>query len=192
MNNSARLSGMIASAPVFSHRIHDVNLYECTICVRRLSGTTDTLVLLFPEILLPQMQGQVTVQGALRGYTRQEAQKRRLLLMVLVRSVRKGAEEDNNVFSLVGELVRPVYYRKTPLGREIADLMLRVPRPCSGMDYLPCVVWGRCARFCSHLEKGARLAVTGRLQSRSYTKVTSEGEQTRVAFELSLGKLTVL
>lgn len=190
--NSALLSGRILSLPVLSHRIHGVNLYACKIGVERLSGVLDTLMLLLPESLVPQMVGQVTVRGQLRGYTRQDADKRRLLLMVLVRAVLPEMPEENNVIHLRGELVREVYYRKTPLGREIADLMLRVPRPFSGVDYIPCVVWGRCARFCSHLNKGAKLEVTGRMQSREYVKRLEEGEEKRTAYELSIGKLTVL
>lgn len=192
MDNTALLSGQVLSIPVFSHRIHGANLYECAIGVKRLSGVVDRIVLLLPEAFIPQMVGQVTVRGQLRGYTRQDEDKRHLLLMVLVRAVDQETPEDNNVIQLRGELVREVYYRKTPLGREIADLMLKVPRPYSGVDYIPCVVWGRCARFCSHLNKGARLSVTGRMQSREYVKQVGETEEKRTAYELSIGKLTVL
>ena len=192
MNNAAILHGRIATPPVFSHHVKNVNLYQCCIAVRRLSGVEDTVVLLFPESLLPYMNGTVTVRGQLRGYTRQERDKRRLLLMVLVRSVSQDVPEENNSISLIGELVRAVGFRVTPLGREIADLMLKVTRPYTGTDYIPCVVWGRCARFCSHLEKGALLQVTGRMQSREYVKSTPCGEEIRTAYELSIGKLTVL
>lgn len=192
MDNTALISGKVLSVPIFSHRIHGMNLFECKIGVERLSGVVDVIVLLLPENLVPQMVGQVTVHGQLRGYTRQDEDKRRLLLMVLVRSVTQEAAEDNNMITLNGELVREVYYRKTPLGREIADLMLKVPRPYSGTDYIPCVVWGRCARFCSHLSKGAKLTVTGRMQSREYTKLAGETEEKRTAYELSIGKLTVV
>ena len=112
--------------------------------------------------------------------------------MVLVREVSLDAPEDNNVISLRGELVRPVVFRRTPLGREIADLMVKVPRPYSGVDYIPCVVWGRCARFCAHLGRGTMLEATGRLQSREYVKVLDGVQETRTAYELSIGKLTVL
>lgn len=191
-NNAALLSGRILSLPVFSHRIHGVNLYTCHIGVPRLSGVVDTIALLLPENLVPQMVGQVTVRGQLRGYTRQDEDKRRLLLMVLVRAVESEQPEENNVIHLRGELVREVYYRKTPLGREIADLMLKIPRPFTGTDYIPCVVWGRCARFCSHLSRGAQLEVTGRMQSREYVKRLEDQEEKRTAYELSIGKLTVL
>lgn len=192
MDNTALISGKVLSVPIFSHRIHGMNLFECKIGVERLSGVVDVIVLLLPENLVPQMVGQVTVHGQLRGYTRQDEDKRRLLLMVLVRSITQEATEENNMITLNGELVREVYYRKTPLGREIADLMLKVPRPYSGTDYIPCVVWGRCARFCSHLSKGAKLTVTGRMQSREYTKLVSETEEKKTAYELSIGKLTVV
>jgi len=192
MNNAATLHGRIVTPPVFSHSVKNVNLYQCHIAVKRLSGVEDTVVLLLPQSLIHRMQGEVTVHGQLRGYTRQDKEKRCLLLMVLVRAVEQNAPEENNRIELTGELVREVYYRTTPLGREIADLMLKVPRPYSGTDYIPCVVWGRCARFCSHLKKGALLQVTGRMQSREYVKLTEHGEEKRTAYELSIGRLTVM
>ena len=169
--NTALLSGTVLTEPVFSHSVHGANLYTCALGVERLSGTVDRVNLLFSEALLAHMAGRITVRGQIRGYTRQDADKRRLLLMVLVREVSLDAPEDNNVISLRGELVRPVVFRRTPLGREIADLMVKVPRPYSGVDYIPCVVWGRCARFCAHLGRGTMLEATGRLQSREYVKV---------------------
>ena len=192
MNNSAVLHGSILTPPVFSHSVKNVNLYQCHIGIKRLSGVEDTVVLIFPESIMPRMQGEVTVRGQLRGYTRQDKEKRRLLLMVLVRTVESTVPEENNRIELTGELVREAYYRTTPLGREIADLMLKVPRPYTGTDYIPCVVWGRCARFCSHLKKGAHLQVVGRMQSREYIKLTEHGEEKRTAYELSIGRLTVL
>ena len=192
MDNAAQLCGEIVSPPVFSHESHGVRLYQCAIAVPRLSGVLDTVVLLVPEALTERMQGRVCVRGQLRGYTRQDADKRRLKLMVLVRTADGETPQENNLIELTGELAREVYYCKTPLGREIADLMLKVPRPYTGTDYIPCVVWGRCARFCSHLKKVARLKVAGRMQSREYIKLTEEGEEKRTAYELSIGKLTVL
>ena len=192
MDNAAQLCGEIVSPPVFSHESHGVRLYQCRIAVPRLSGVLDTVVLLAPEALIGRLQGRVHVRGQLRGYTRQDADKRRLRLMVLVRAVDDESPQENNLIELTGELAREVYYRKTPLGREIADLMLKVPRPYTGTDYIPCVVWGRCARFCSHLSKGARLKVAGRMQSREYVKLTEDGEEKHTAYELSIGRLTVL
>ena len=179
--NTALLSGTVLTEPVFSHSVHGANLYTCALGVERLSGTVDRVNLLFSEALLAHMAGRITVRGQIRGYTRQDADKRRLLLMVLVREVSLDAPEDNNVISLRGELVRPV-----------ADLMVKVPRPYSGVDYIPCVVWGRCARFCAHLGRGTMLEATGRLQSREYVKVLDGVQETRTAYELSIGKLTVL
>ena len=190
--NTALLSGTVLTEPVFSHSAHGANLYTCALGVERLSGTVDRVNLLFSEALLAHMAGRITVRGQIRGYTRQDADKRRLLLMVLVREVSLDAPEDNNVISLRGELVRPVVFRRTPLGREIADLMVKVPRPYSGVDYIPCVVWGRCARFCAHLGRGTMLEATGRLQSREDVKVLDGVQETRTAYELSIGKLTVL
>ena len=130
--NTALLSGTVLTEPVFSHSVHGANLYTCALGVERLSGTVDRVNLLFTEALLANMAGRITVRGQIRGYTRQDADKRRLLLMVLVREVSLDAPEDNNVISLRGELVRPVVFRRTPLGREIADLMVKV-HPLRGL-----------------------------------------------------------
>ena len=99
MDNEATLSGIIASEPIFSHCIHETRLYTCEICVKRLSNTVDRIVLLAPEALCSNLTGEVTVHGQLRGYTRQDADKRRLILMVLVRKVMPGLAAENNRIS---------------------------------------------------------------------------------------------
>ena len=108
MDNEATLSGVIASEPIFSHCIHETRLYTCEICVKRLSDTVDRIVLLAPEAFCSNLTGEVTVHGQLRGYTRQDADKRRLILMVLVRKVTPGLAAENNRIALSGTLVREV------------------------------------------------------------------------------------
>ena len=161
MDNEATLSGVIASEPIFSHCIHETRLYTCEICVKRLSDTADRIVLLAPEALCSgclRARSRFMAGARLRAHTRQDADKRRLILMVLVRKVTPGLAAENNRIALSGTLVREVGYRKTPLGREIADLMLRVPRPYAGTDYVPCVVCGRLREVLHASAKGCKIA----------------------------------
>ena len=193
MTNNATLCGEVVNLPALSHESHGVTLYRCLLSVPRLSGNLDVLPLLFPENLKDKMRGEVTVTGQIRGYTIQGEDRRHLQICILVKQVEEMEKErDNNRIELTGELYKEPYYRKTPLGREIADLTLRVSRPYSGTDFIPCVVWGKCAAFCRHLRKGAFLQVAGRLQSREYRKVTEEGEEEKTAYELSVNRLNVL
>lgn len=190
--NTALLSGTVLTEPVFSHSVHGANLYTCALGVERLSGTVDRVNLLFSEALLAHHgRPHHGARADPRLYPAGCRQAPAAADGARARGLARRAE-DNNVISLRGELVRPVVFRRTPLGREIADLMVKVPRPYSGVDYIPCVVWGRCARFCAHLGRGTMLEATGRLQSREYVKVLDGVQETRTAYELSIGKLTVL
>ncbi|MDR2514905.1 MAG: single-stranded DNA-binding protein [Christensenellaceae bacterium] len=191
MENRVYLLGRISSAAEFSHAIAGSAMYTCKLLVPRLSGTEDEVVLLFDGRFLPKMQGEIGLSGQLRGYSRLEEGRRRLKLMALVKSLTDQPEEDNNRVELEASLFRPPLYRQTPLGREITDLLLRVPRARGGDDIIPAIVWGGCARFAQGLQPGAPLRVTGRLQSRSYSKLLPSGEiQARTAYELSINQLS--
>ncbi|MDR3085276.1 MAG: single-stranded DNA-binding protein [Christensenellaceae bacterium] len=191
MENRVYLSGRVSSAAEFSHAIAGSSMYTCKLLVPRLSGTQDEVVLLFDGRFLPEMQGESRIGGQLRGYSRQEGGRRRLKLMVLVKSVNGAPEEDNNRVQLSASLFRPPLYRQTPLGREITDLLLRVPRARGGDDIIPAIVWGGCARFAQGLQPGDPLQVTGRLQSRSYSKLLPSGQiEARTAYELSINQLS--
>lgn len=192
MTNNASLCGEVFSPPTLSHESHGVYLYRCLLSVPRLSGNIDVLPILCPEALKARLTGKVFVQGQLRGYTIQGEDRRHLQVCVLAKTIGKGELPENNKIELSGELYKEPYYRKTPMGREICDLILRVSRPYAGIDFIPCVVWGKCAAFCKHLKKGAFLQVSGRLQSREYVKVTENTEEVRTAYELSVNKLSVL
>jgi len=192
MTNKAILCGEVITRPEFSHESHGVKLYRCLLAVRRLSGNMDVLPLLCPESLKDGLHGGVSIEGQMRGYTMQGQDRRHLRLCVLVREVGKPIGGENNRIEITGELYKEPYYRKTPLGREITDLIIRVTRPISGTDFIPCVVWGKCAAFSRHLRKGALLEVAGRLQSRDYVKATEDGAETRTAYELSVNRLSVL
>lgn len=190
MDNRVQLYGTVAEPPTFSHAIGANRLYRCELEVPRLSGVVDRVPMLLPERLEPSMRGQVGVLGQLRGYSRQEEGRRRLRLMVLVKALLDGPAEANNLVELRAQLLRPPTYRKTPMGREIADLLLRAERERGGEDCIPAIVWGGCARYARTLEKGQWLQLQGRIQSRPYMKQLENGSICElIAYELSVNKL---
>ena len=190
MHNSALLCGVVAEKPAFSHEIAGSRLYRAALDVVRLSGTVDRVPLLLPERLAGLLAGEVLVRGQLRGYSRQEEGRRRLRLMVLVREAEEARPGPNNQVELEGSLLRPPNYRLTPMGREIADLLLRVERDRGGEDCIPAIVWGGCARYARSLRKGEKLRVRGRIQSRPYMKLQQDGSvREMTALELSICRL---
>ena len=168
------------------------------VAVRRLSGQEDILPLMVSERLLDVRRdysgGTMEAIGQFRSYNRHEGVKNRLVLSVFVREIHfmekfTDYTKTNQIF-LDGYICKAPVYRKTPLGREIADLLLAVNRPYGKSDYIPCIAWGRNARFASGFEVGTRVRVWGRVQSREYTKKLSETEcEKRVAYEVSISKL---
>jgi primosomal replication protein N len=132
--------------------------------------------------------------GQFRSYNRHEEKHNRLVLSAFARELKFLEEEDSlapvNQIFLDGYICKPPVYRKTPLGREIADVLLAVNRPYGKSDYIPCICWGRNARFAGNLEIGSRIQLIGRIQSREYQKRVSENELIRrVAYEVSVNKL---
>lgn len=190
MDNLAIMCGNIVDRPQLSHTIAGSDMYSCRMEIPRLSGVVDEIPLLFSSNFLGAMQGHVSLEGRLRGYTRQEQEKRRLHLMVLVKQIQSQTPPENNLVELHAQLYKEPIYRQTPLGREIADLLLRVPRERGGYDYIPSIVWGGCARFSRQLSVGDTLHVFGRMQSRLYTKQLDDGLfEEKTAFELSINRL---
>lgn len=169
--------------------------------VKRLSNSEDRIPLMVSERLIDVSQDYIgefiMVSGQFRSYNRHDEQKNRLVLSVFVREVEFIEEEldgakTNNIF-LDGYICKLPVYRKTPLGREIADLLLAVNRPYGKSDYIPCICWGRNARFASTFEVGEHVQVIGRIQSREYIKKLSETEtEKRIAYEVSVSKLECL
>lgn len=193
MDNRALLYGDLSEEPSYSHAVGSTRMYRCTLEVPRQSGTRDKIPLLIPEHLLSAMRDRIGVLGQLRGYSRQVNGKRHLFLCVLVRELVYEPAQNNNLVSLKAKLTRRPTYRTTPMGREIADLLLRVEREHGGVDCIPAIVWGGCARFARNLEKDQLLRLEGRVQSRAYMKRTPEGLiEEMVAFELSVNKLSLL
>lgn len=190
--NRISLQGWVSGAPVLTHRNHGVDYYTAPFCVPRLSGAEDVLNLVIarPDMDLWQPGGWLAVEGEVRSYNNRSGVGPRLVITVLVRSAIpiRPAEGENRLV-LSGVLCKSPTRRRTPLGREICDLLLAVNRPYGRADYLPCIAWGSLAALCGSLDVGTPLRLEGRLQSRAYRKVTDAGEETRVAYEVSVMNL---
>jgi len=187
--NQITLRGSLAALPAFSHENHGRKFYRFFLEVPRLSGTVDTLPVIAEERILNTVDlsggEMLTVYGQIRSHNIRTEERRKLLIFVFAAAiVAEDGEPINDVF-LEGFLCREPNCRRTPLGREICDVMLAVKRSYSRADYLPCILWGRTAQEISMLEVRDCIRVCGRLQSRGYTKVTPEGSEERVAYEVS-------
>lgn len=197
-NNQVTIIGEVASEFVFSHEVFGEGFYMVDVLVKRLSNSDDRIPLMISERLIDVHQDYrgeyIMVSGQFRSYNQHEEQKNRLVLSVFVREVSFVEEEidgaKTNTILLDGYICKKPIYRKTPLGREIADLLLAVNRPYGKSDYIPCICWGRNARFASGFEVGEHVQIIGRIQSREYVKKISELEtEKRIAYEVSVSKL---
>ena len=197
-NNQVSIMGKVASEFVFSHEVFGEGFYMLELWVKRLSDSSDRIPVMISERLIDVTQDYrgeyIQVEGQFRSYNRHEEKKNRLVLSVFAREVRFVDGEDEKIKSnqifLDGFICKPTVYRRTPLGREIADILIAVNRPYGKSDYIPCICWGKNARFASNFEVGSRVQIWGRIQSREYIK-RLEGEQTekRIAYEVSISKL---
>lgn len=188
-NNTVILRGELAGLPEFSHENHGRRFFRFTLNVPRLSGTVDALNIIAEESVLngidPSGGGMLTVTGQVRSHNIRENGVRRLLIFVFAHTVTSEDGEPLNEVIVDGPLCREPTYRRTPLGREICDVMLAVPRGFRRADYLPCILWGRTAQEVSQCHVRDNVRITGRLQSRAYTKLTPEGPLERTAYEIS-------
>ncbi|NLL76527.1 MAG: single-stranded DNA-binding protein [Clostridiales bacterium] len=200
-NNQVVIMGEIVSDFTFSHEIFGEGFYMVDVRVERLSDSMDNIPLMVSERLIDvngDYKGMyIVVNGQFRSYNRHEERKNKLVLSVFAREIEFVDEISENTRSnqiyLDGFICKEPIYRKTPLGREIADLLLAVNRPYGKSDYIPCICWGRNARFASGFEVGARCAIWGRIQSREYMKKISEEQlERRVAYEVSVSKLELI
>ena len=180
--NRALLRGVAAAAPTLSHENHGVAYETFPLSVLRLSGSEDRVNVIAARPLLEQCPVAAGTPLEVEGEVR-------LVITLYARSLRKGGGEPANDLVLAGTLCKPPVFRRTPLGREICDLMLAVNRRYGRADYLPCIAWGGLAQRCAGLEVGDGVRLAGRLQSRSYTKVEDGVSQQRVAYEVSVMKL---
>ena len=197
-NNQVTIMGEIVSGFSYSHEIFGEGFYMVEVKVQRLSDSFDVIPMMVSERLIDvtaDYRGYfVEVNGQFRSYNRHEERKNRLVLSVFAREISFVEEIEEsaktNQIYLDGYICKAPIYRKTPLGREIADLLLAVNRPYGKSDYIPCICWGRNARFASGFEVGERCSIWGRIQSREYMKkIDEEQVEKRVAYEVSVSKL---
>ena len=197
-NNQVTIMGEVVSEFRFSHEVFGEGFYMVEVLVRRLSNSEDRIPVMVSERLIDVEQDYrgefIYVAGQFRSYNRHEETKNRLVLSVFAREIAFVEEEldasKTNQILLEGYICKAPVYRKTPLGREIADLLLAVNRPYGKSDYIPCICWGRNARYASGFSVGQHVQLLGRIQSREYVKKISETQtQTRTAYEVSVSKL---
>lgn len=187
--NQITIRGTLFQLPELSHENHGKQFYRFLLEVPRLSGAVDLLPVVVREDVLNQLDLSggmaLTVQGQIRSHNNHNPTGQRLLIFVYATSIEACDDEPLNEVTLTGTLCKPPIFRKTPLGREICDVMLAVPRAYRRSDYLPCILWGRTAQEISQLTVGDSITLTGRMQSRQYRKVTPDGEEIRTAYEVS-------
>lgn len=189
--NKARLVGEAVGAPEYSHTNHGEDYFRFPLKSCRLSGAADQVNVLISRALLEETPVQngdrLIVEGEVRSFNNRTGIGSKLVITLFARSaIPAGEEPDDNRLFLAGVLCKEPNYRRTPLGREICDLMLAVNRRYGRADYLPCISWGILAQRSARLRVGDGIRLEGRLQSRSYTKLTEAGQVQRVAFEVSI------
>lgn len=196
-NNKLRLTGIVTERPVYSHEVCGEEFYETKLSVPRLSGQEDVIPVTLSDRLLARTEvkpgAKISISGQFRSYNKLEGEHSRLLLTAFAREILPADDEVNpNTIEILGYICKPPVYRTTPFKREICDVLLAVNRAYNKSDYIPCIMWGRNARFIKDMPIGERLWVTGRVQSRIYTKCLSEDKsEERVAYEVSVSKILV-
>ena len=202
-NNHLVLVGKIVGEQKYSHEIYGEKFYSFDLEVVRLSSNTDIIPITVSERLLTDVDlslgKNVEVEGQFRSYNNYDSKKNRLILTVFAKEIKEVEESDEenkevvtNEVTLVGYVCKKPIYRQTPFGREIADILLAVNRAYNKSDYIPCIAWGRNARFCQNIEVGTEVKIVGRVQSRTYEKKYEDGTvETRVAYEVSIASMEI-
>lgn len=205
-NNQLVLVGEVTSEKKLSHEVYGERFYIFNLEVPRLSETKDTIPVTISERLITEdnlsLGAKIVIEGQFRSYNSYENEKNRLILTVFAKDIilQSNLEDEvlekrmsvSNEVVLSGYVCKKPIYRKTPFGREIADILLAVNRSYNKSDYIPCIAWGRNARFCENMEVGTEIKVIGRVQSRMYEKKHEDGTvETRVAYEVSIGSLEI-
>lgn len=205
-NNSLMLVGKITDEKKFSHEIYGEKFYLFNLEVPRLSGNSDIIPITISERLFKDedlvARRNARITGQFRSYNSYEQEKNRLILTVFAKDIEfLNSDEElkaskdfiSNEVTLIGYICKPPIYRETPFGREISDILLAVNRAYNKSDYIPCITWGRNARFCSKMEVGTEVKVIGRVQSREYEKKHEDGTtEKRVAYEVSVSNLELV
>ena len=194
-NNKVFVSGEIVTEPTLSHEIYNEGFYECDIKITRLSDSYDIIPVTISERLLNGLKkgDKISGHGQFRSYNKVIDGKSRLMLTVFMREVIPYKETDNpNIIEITGYICKEPIFRTTPFNREISDVLIAVNRSYNKSDYLPCIAWGRNARFVKDFNVGDKVTVTGRIQSRDYQKKINDELITKTAYEVSLNKIELL
>lgn len=206
-NNHIVLVGKVTSEKKFSHEIYGEKFYIFDLSVPRLSGNADIIPITISERLMVNgelpINTKLTVEGQFRSYNSYGEGRNRLILTVFAKNIELLKDQESEVeakkdfvsneVALVGYICKKPVYRQTPFGREIADLLLAVNRAYNKSDYIPCIAWGRTARFCENMEIGTEVKIIGRVQSRQYEKKHEDGTvENKIAYEVSVGSLEVV
>lgn len=200
-NNTVNIIGKVVSESTFSHDVYGEGFYMFYVEVPRLSESTDELPVTISERLIDReilkIGTVVDIQGQFRSYNSYQDKKNKLVLTIFAREVTLVAENEemnknpNQVF-LNGYICKPPIYRTTPFGREIVDMLLAVNRPYNKSDYIPCIAWGRNARYGGKLAVGDHVKIWGRIQSREYQKKIEDAKViNKVAYEISISKMEI-
>ena len=207
-NNYLTLVGRVTGEKKFSHEIYGERFFIFNLSIARLSGNADIIPITVSERLITDEMLQegktILVKGQFRSYNSYENERNKLILTVFAKDVIEVEEneEDSDIVKkesitnevvLIGFICKKPIYRQTPFGREIADILLAVNRAYNKSDYIPCIAWGRNARFSQNLEVGTKVKVVGRVQSREYEKKYEDGtSEVKVAYEVSIGSLEIV
>ncbi len=206
-NNVVVLIGKVTEEKKFSHEIYGEKFYTFKLGVPRLSGNADVIPVTISERLFKDDElvvgKNVKINGQFRSYNSYEEEKNRLVLTVFAKDIEILENQDDelkaskdlvsNEITLSGYICKKPIYRQTPFGREITDILIAVNRAYNKSDYIPCIAWGRTAKYCADMEVGTEVKAVGRIQSRSYEKKHEDGTvEERVAFEVSISKLELL
>lgn len=206
-NNHLVLVGKVTSDKVFSHEIYGEKFYSFDLSVPRLSGSDDIIPITISERLLTaqdlEIGKNVIIEGQFRSYNSYENERNRLVLTVFAKEIKfvenqeeeieANKENSTNEVILNGFICKKPIYRQTPFGREISDLLLAVNRAYNKSDYIPCIAWGRNARFCENIPVGTEVKILGRVQSRKYDKKYENGTvETKIAYEVSVSSLEII
>ncbi len=206
-NNHLVLVGKVTSDKRFSHEIYGEKFYIFDLAVPRLSGNADIIPITVSERLLSinelKIDSKITVEGQFRSYNSYENERNKLVLTVFAKDIKFMENQEaeievskdvvSNEVKLNGYICKKPIYRQTPFGREISDLLLAVNRAYNKSDYIPCIAWGRNARFCENIPVGTEVKIIGRVQSRTYEKKFEDGSAiTKIAYEVSVSSLEVV
>lgn len=196
-NNRVNIAGEVVSELKFGHETYGEKFYELSLKVPRLSDIFDVIPVTISERLLLdndiKIGTKIAGSGQFRSYNKLEDGKSKLMLTVFLRELLPYSESDNpNSIEIIGYVCKEPIFRTTPFKREIADVLLAVNRSYNKSDYLPCIAWGRNARFVKNFAVGDKVSVSGRIQSREYQKKIGDEVITKTAYEVSLNRVEVI